>query len=407
MSQSAVIIGGGPAGLMAAEVLLARGVPVDLYDAMPSLGRKFLMAGKSGLNLTHSEPMEALVSRFGDRQADLEPVLRQFDNAALRAWALELGVETIVGSSGRVFPAGFKAAPLLRAWISRLRKAGLRTHIRHRWLGWTGEGALHFDTPAGEVRVTAAATVLALGGASWPKLGSDGAWGPLLAGRGARVSPLRPANCGFDVSWSDHFRDRFAGSPVKSVTLSAGGETRHGEFVVTRTGIEGSGVYAVSSLLRDEIEATGSATLTLDLKPGRTEERLVRDLGRDRGRNSFANHLRKTTGLTGVKAGLLREFTSAGILDDIPALAAAIKRLVIPVDRTRPIAEAISTAGGLCFTAIDGTSHIRALPGVFATGEMLDWEAPTGGYLLTACMAHGRATGEEVAAYLEAGKSSA
>lgn len=403
MSAHAVIIGGGPAGLMAAEVLLARGAAVDLYDAMPSLGRKFLMAGKSGLNLTHSEPMEILLSRFGDRQAYLEPVLRRFDNTALRAWALDLGVETIVGSSGRVFPTGFKAAPLLRTWISRLRKAGLRTHTRHRWLGWTNEGALRFDTPAGEASVTADATVLALGGASWPKLGSDGAWTVWLADRGVQISPLRPANCGFDVGWSEHFRDRFAGQPVKAVTLTAGGETRPGEFVVTQTGIEGSGVYGVSCSLRDEIEATGKASLTLDLTPGRTEERLVRDLGRDRGRNSFANHLRKTTGLTGVKAGLLREFTPADIFNDIPALAAAIKQLVIPVDRTRPIDEAISSAGGLCFEALEDNSHIRAIPGVFATGEMLDWEAPTGGYLLTACMAHGRAAGEEAAAYLEAG----
>lgn len=406
MSAHAVIIGGGPAGLMAAEVLLGRGVAVDLYDAMPSLGRKFLMAGKSGLNLTHSESMETLLSRFGDRQAYLEPVLRRFDNIALRAWALALGVETIVGSSGRVFPTGFKAAPLLRTWISRLRKAGLRTHTRHRWLGWTNEGALRFDTPAGEASVTADATVLALGGASWPKLGSDGAWTVWLADRGVQITPLRPANCGFDVGWSEHFRDRFAGQPVKSVTLTAGGETRPGEFVVTQTGIEGSGVYGVSCSLRDEIEATGKAALTLDLTPGRTEERLVRDLGRDRGRNSFANHLRKTTGLTGVKAGLLREFTPADIFNDIPALAAAIKQLAIPVDRTRPIDEAISSAGGLCFEALEGNCHIRAIPGVFATGEMLDWEAPTGGYLLTACMAHGRAAGEEAAAYLEAGSRS-
>lgn len=399
-SPPVVVIGGGPAGLMAAEVLLERGVRVELYDAMPSLGRKFLMAGKSGLNLTHSEPMDDLVARFGAARSRLEPSLRAFGNEAIRDWARGLGIETFTGSSGRVFPAEMKAAPLLRAWLRRLRGLGLVTHTRHRWTGWTADGALRFVGPAGEVPVSAAATILALGGASWPALGSDGAWTGWLTEKGVEIAPLRPANCGFDVAWTDHFRERFAGEPVKPVTLTVGALTVPGEFVVTATGVEGSGIYAVSAGLRDWLENKGKTVLTLDLVPGRNLKKLTAALSRPRGRNSLANHLRKMAGLTGVKAGLLREFSDPDDLADSARLAARIKALPVTVLRTRPIAEAISSAGGIAFSSIEGQSRIRALDGVFATGEMLDWEAPTGGYLLTACLAHGRAAGNEVMAHL-------
>lgn len=401
MSRSAVVIGGGPAGLMAAEILLNNGIGVDLYDAMPSLGRKFLMAGKSGLNLTHSESMPQFVGRLGDKAAVLAPVLAAFDNQALRDWAQGLGVETFVGSSGRVFPKEMKAAPLLRAWLSRLRAAGLKTHTRHRWVGWSASGELCFQTPAGQIVKSAEAVVLALGGASWPQLGSDGSWRSWLMDKGVDVTPFRPSNSGFDVRWSDHFKSRFAGEAVKPVIVSAGDITRPGEFVVTETGVEGSGIYAVSAPLRDEIAATGGAVLTLDLTPDRSVQRLAADLGRSTGSGSFANHLRKATGLTGVKANLLRECVPADMFKHPAMLASWIKALPVPIQCPRPLAEAISTAGGLSFDALTGQSQITALPGVFATGEMLDWEAPTGGYLLTTCMAHGRATGAEVVQYLK------
>jgi uncharacterized flavoprotein (TIGR03862 family) len=401
MSKSAVVIGGGPAGLMAAEILLNNGIGVDLYDAMPSLGRKFLMAGKSGLNLTHSESMPQFLGRLGDKAAVLTPALTAFDNQALRDWALGLGVETFVGSSGRVFPKEMKAAPLLRAWLSRLRAAGLKTHTRHRWLGWTATGALRFQSPDGYITKESQAVILALGGASWPQLGSDGSWRPWLVEMGIEVAPFRPSNSGFDVRWSEHFRNRFAGEPVKPVILSAGEITRSGEFVVTETGVEGSGIYAVSAPLRDEIAATGGAVLTLDLTPDRSVQRLAADLGRSTGSGSFANHLRKATGLTGVKAGLLRECVPADMFKHPAMLASWIKALPLPIQSPRPLVEAISTAGGLSFDALTGQSQITALPGVFVTGEMLDWEAPTGGYLLTTCMAHGRAAGEEVVKYLK------
>jgi hypothetical protein len=387
---------------MAAEVLLNSGVAVDLYDAMPSLGRKFLMAGKSGLNLTHSESMPQFTERYGDRATALAPSLAAFDNAAIRAWAQELGVSTFVGSSGRVFPSEFKAAPLLRAWLTRLRAAGLKTHTRHRWLGWTATGALRFEAANGYVvREAPQAVVLALGGASWPQLGSDGSWAPWLMEMGVDVAPFQPSNCGFNVRWSDHFRSRFAGEPVKPVTLSVGDKRRSGEFVVTETGVEGSGIYAVSAALRDEILLTGRAVLTLDLTPDRTVERLAHDLSRNTGSGSFANHLRKATGLTGVKAGLLRECMPADLFKHSGMLASWIKALPLPIHSARPLEEAISTAGGLSFDMLVGDSQIRSMPGVFVTGEMLDWDAPTGGYLLTACMAHGRATGAQVAKYLE------
>jgi uncharacterized flavoprotein (TIGR03862 family) len=396
------IIGGGPSGLMAAETLAATGAEIHVFDAMPSLGRKFLMAGKSGLNLTHAEPAERFLTRFGPGRDGLLDALKAFGPDDLRAWARDLGIDSFVGSSGRVFPTEMKAAPLLRAWLRRLRAAGVRIHVRHRWQGWAADGALRFDTPAGPATLRPDAAVLALGGASWPRLGSDGAWVSILQQRGISIAPLHPANCGFDVDWSEHFRERFAGQPVKSVVLSAGDRRHRGEFVVSRTGIEGSAVYAHAATLRDEIEAKGSADVILDLAPDRDARRLARDLAAARGSRSLATHLRKSVGIEGVKAGLLRECLPPEVLGDPARLAAAIKALPLRLAACRPIAEAISSAGGVPFDAIDRHWMLHALPGVFCTGEMLDWEAPTGGYLLSACFALGRAAGLGVAAWAAA-----
>jgi uncharacterized flavoprotein (TIGR03862 family) len=392
-SGFAAVVGGGPAGLMAAEILAASGAPVHVFDAMPSVGRKFLMAGKGGLNLTHSEDLALFLTRFGPARDRLAPLLEAFGPAEIRAWAQDLGIATFIGSSGRVFPKDFKAAPLLRAWLRRLRGAGVVFHVRHRFLGWAEGGELEFATPAGPVQVAAAVTVLALGGASWPQLGGDGAWVPVLQREGVGIAPLRPANCGFDIAWSPHFRERFAGAPVKSVVLAAGGENLRGEFVVTATGVEGSAVYALAALLRDEIAAAGSAVLTLDLVPDRDAAWLADALQRPRGSRSFADHLRRSCGITGVKAGLLRECLDAAILADPARLAASLKALPLRLDAARPLAEAISTAGGVELAALDEDLMLRARPGVFCAGEMLDWEARTGGYLLTACLATGRAAG--------------
>lgn len=401
---SAVVVGGGPAGLMAAEVLARAGARVDLYDAMPSVGRKFLLAGKGGLNITHSEPLEAFVSRYGEGAAHLAPMLRDFGPGALVDWVHALGISTFVGSSHRVFPQEMKAAPLLRAWLHRLRMSGARLHMRHRWLGWS-DGELRFDSPAGKVKVRPDAVVLALGGASWPRLGSDGTWVALLEARGVRTTALRPANCGFDVGWSAHFCARFAGHPVKSVELSlrdsAGREQRRqGEFVITSTGIEGSLVYAFSAMLRDRIEAGEVAQIHLDLAPGRSEQRLSEALSRPREGRSLSNRLRVRAGLDGVKAALLRELLDGHTLDDPARLAASIKNLPLRLTAARPVAEAISSAGGLPFSELDGQLMLRRLPGVFCAGEMLDWEAPTGGYLLTATFASGYAAGRGAAAWL-------
>jgi uncharacterized flavoprotein (TIGR03862 family) len=394
------IIGGGPAGLMAAEALAAAGARIHLFDAMPSLGRKFLMAGKSGLNLTHAEPEAPFMRRFGPYRERLAPVLTAFGPAAVRDWAQGLGIATFVGSSGRVFPVDFKAAPLLRSWLRRLRSAGVTIHVHHRWQGWTAEGHLDFATPAGPVAVAADAVVLALGGASWPQLGSDAAWVPLLRRRGVPVAPLRPANCGFDVSWSAHFRERFAGQPVKTVAVMAQGYRQRGEFVITETGVEGTAIYAHSAALRAAIEAAGEAVLTLDLAPDRDADQLVGALERPRGSRSLATHLRRTLGIEGVKAGLLRECLPADVLADPARLAAAVKALPLRLHAARPIAEAISSAGGVALDAVDDRFMLSALPGVFCAGEMLDWEVPTGGYLLTACLAMGRAAGLGAAAWL-------
>jgi uncharacterized flavoprotein (TIGR03862 family) len=396
------VIGGGPAGLMAAEVLAAAGCTVDVFDAMPSVGRKLLLAGKGGLNLTHGEAPERFGSRYGARAQVLAPMLADFGPGALRAWAAELGVPTFVGSSGRVFPSDLKAAPLLRAWLHRLRGQGVRLHMRQRWLGWTAEGALRFATPSGEQQRRAAATVLALGGASWPRLGSDGAWWPWLAERGVALAPLRPANCGFDVAWSEHLRSRHAGAPLKSVSLSFGGERRIGECVVTAGGLEGSLIYAFSAALRDAIAAEGVATPVLDLLPLRSEAELAREIARPRGPRSLATHLKSRLGLAGVKAALLWEGVTRERQADPAQLAAAIKALPLRLLAARPMAEAISSAGGVCFEGLDRQLMLQAVPGVFCAGEMLDWEAPTGGYLLTACFATGRAAGRGALRWLGA-----
>lgn len=409
-SWRVAVIGGGPAGLMAAEGLAARGIQVDVYDAMPSVGRKFLMAGRGGLNLTHSEAAAPFLARYGARAAQIEPWLRALDGDGLRAWARQLGIETFVGSSGRVFPAEMKAAPLLRAWLARLRACGVRFHMRHRWLGWPpaerpDAASLRFDTPDGVRTQAADAVVLALGGGSWAKLGSDGAWLPGLAAHGVAMAPLRAANCGFEVAWSPHFRQRHAGQPVKSVTLRCVGDAgpgpaRQGEFVVTESGIEGSLVYALSALLRDRIEAAGQAVALLDLAPGWTDKKVLAAITHPRGARSMSSHLQSRLGLTGVKAGLLRECAGADDYRDPARLGRLIKALPLVLQRTRPIDEAISTAGGVRFDALAPGLMLRQVPGVFCAGEMLDWEAPTGGYLLTACMASGVIAAEGVARFL-------
>jgi uncharacterized flavoprotein (TIGR03862 family) len=398
--RTAAVIGGGPAGLMAAEVLSAGGVAVDVYDAMPSVGRKFLQAGVGGLNLTHSEPDAAFLARYGTAEAWVRPWLEAFGAVALRSWAEGLGMETFIGTSGRVFPRQMKAAPLLRAWLKRLKGSQVRFHMRHRWRGWN-DARLLFDTPAGARSVEADATVLALGGGSWPRLGSDGAWQPVLAGRGVDVAPLKPANCGFDVAWSEHLRDRFAGQPVKPVTAWLGDEApRQGEFIVTTDGLEGGLIYALSAPLRDSIDAKGSATLHLDLAPNRDLPKLLQDLRKPRGGQSLANHLRKQAGIEGVKAGLLREVLGKDLPEDAAALAQAIKDLPVKLTAARPLAEAISSAGGVPASELDQHLMLRKLPGVFCAGEMLDWEAPTGGYLLTACFASGRVASAGALAWL-------
>jgi len=420
--KTVAVIGAGPAGLMAAEVLSGAGVQVHLFDAMPSIGRKFLLAGKGGLNLTHSEPADLFASRYGQRRQQIEALFKVFDASQVRAWAASLGIETFVGSSGRVFPVDMKAAPLLRAWLARLRhpKNGppVTFFMRHRWTGWHRPDAeaspldaaatvLDFDTPQGPIQVQADAVVLALGGGSWARLGSNGAWVPWLQARGVAVAPLLPANCGFDVQngWSEHFSSRFAGLPFKSVAIrftgSRGGEFfRKGEFVATATGIEGSLIYAASALLRDEILATGAAKLHLDLLPDLPFERVLAEVKHPRGTRSLSSHLKSRLHIDGIKAAILHELLSKEQMTDTLQLAQAIKALPLTVTAARPIDEAISSAGGVLFEAMTGQLMLETLPGVFCAGEMLDWEAPTGGYLLTACLASGACAGQGVLAYL-------
>lgn len=423
--KQVVVVGAGPAGLMAAEVLSGAGVAVQLLDAMPSVGRKFLLAGKGGLNLTHAEPAELFVSRYGPRQPNMEALFKSFDSASVRDWAASLGIDTFVGSSGRVFPADMKAAPLLRAWLARLRhpKSGppVEFLMRHRWTGWhqavsqatdsgthAGNTWLDFETPHGPRQVRADAVVLALGGASWARLGSNGAWVPWLRAKGVDVAPLLPANCGFDVQngWSAHFASRFAGHPFKSVAIEythAQGRhfARRGEFVATASGVEGSLIYAASSWLRDDILAHGTATFHLDLLPGLPLERVLAEVQHPRGSRSLSNHLKSRLHIEGIKAAILHELLSKEQISDPLQLARAIKALPITLTAVRPIDEAISSAGGVRFEAMTQQLMLASLPGVFCAGEMLDWEAPTGGYLMTACLSSGVTAGQGVLAYLK------
>jgi uncharacterized flavoprotein (TIGR03862 family) len=393
-----IVVGGGPAGLMAADVLSTGGAAVEVFDAMPSVGRKLLLAGRGGLNLTHSEPLGDFLGRYEGREA-LEPALRAFGPEAVRAWAAGLGVDTFVGSSGRIFPTTMKAAPLLRAWLHRLRERGERFAMRHRCIGLESRGehtVLRFETPDGTEDVEAATAVLALGGASWPRLGSDAAWTGWLAAAGTEIVPLGASNCGFDREggWSEHFRVRHAGQPLKNVRLGAQGArgesfSRLGECVVTESGIEGSLVYAASALLSRSIAESGRALVHFDLLPARTPEFIAAELARPRGARSWATHLKSRLGLAGVKVGLLRECLPPDAWHDPQRLTATIKALPLALSAARPVAEAISSAGGVAFGALDEHLMFRSLPGVFCAGEMLDWDAPTGGYLLTACLATG------------------
>ncbi|KAF0866998.1 TIGR03862 family flavoprotein [Pseudomonas sp. LD120] len=389
------IIGGGPAGLMAAEVLSQAGVRVDLYDAMPSVGRKFLLAGVGGMNITHSEAYPAFLSRYAERAPYIAPLLREFGAEALCQWIHGLGIDTFVGSSGRVFPSDMKAAPLLRAWLKRLRDAGVVIHTRHRWLGWNVDASLRIQHPAGELAVKADATLLALGGGSWSRLGSDGAWLPLLQQRGVQVALLQPSNCGFEVNaWSELLRSKFAGAPLKNVAIGLNDDRpRLGECVITASGIEGSLIYALSAPIREAINQYGQATVHIDLLPSKALDNIQAALTKPRGSRSMAKHLQSQLGIEGVKAGLLRELTGADTFNDPARLAAAIKALPLTLVRPRPLDEAISSAGGVAFQALDERLMLEQLPGVFCAGEMLDWEAPTGGYLLTACFASGRRAG--------------
>ncbi len=405
LSPQVAIVGGGPAGLMAAETLAQAGHDVAVYDAMPSMGRKLLRAGIGGLNITHSEAFERFCTRYGERSLQLRALLDAFPPDALRAWVHDLGIDTFVGSSGRVFPAEMKAAPLLRAWMHRLRRQGVRMHTRHRWLGWHEDGSMRFEQAGQEIHLKPQATVLALGGGSWPQLGSDGAWVPWLQARGIAVAPLESANCGFNIDWTPHLRDKFAGSPLKSIAMSVTDvhghtETRRGEMVISSYGVEGSLVYAFSQSLRELIHAHGQARFTLDLLPGRDAAGVLAEVRHPRGSRSWSSHLQSRLGLTGAKTALLYEVLDKSQWSDPAQVAAALKALPLTATSPRPLAEAISTAGGVAFTALSEPLMLQDMPGVFVAGEMLDWEAPTGGYLLNACLATGRWAGQGAADWL-------
>ncbi|MCA1512899.1 TIGR03862 family flavoprotein [Bradyrhizobium sp. NBAIM01] len=399
------VIGAGPAGLMAAEVLAQGGAPVTVYDAMPSAGRKFLMAGRGGLNLTHSEPLSQFMARYREAAPKLQAAVEAFSPDALRDWSAALGEPTFVGSSGRVFPNAFKASPLLRAWLRRLDAAGVRFAFRHRWIGWDGEGQLIFQTPKGVSAIEVNATLLALGGASWPRLGSDGHWVDILAAKGIAVSKLRPANSGFTVAWSKLFRDRFEGQPLKGVALTIGAHTVRGEAMITRSGIEGGAIYSLSAELREAVLNLGQATLMIVLRPDLDATALITRLSGTRGKQSLANFLRKAAQLSPVGIGLMQEAAIASsrpLASYSPAeLAGLINAIPVQLTGVAPIDRAISTAGGIMFDELDEQFMLRKLQGVFAAGEMLDWEAPTGGYLLQASFATGAAAGRGVLEWLK------
>jgi uncharacterized flavoprotein (TIGR03862 family) len=401
---SVVIIGAGPAGLMAAETLAQRGIGVAVFDAMPSVGRKFLMAGRGGLNLTHSEPLDAFLTRYREATPKLASAIESFPPERLRAWCEALGQPTFVGSSGRIFPKALKASPLLRAWLRRLDAMGVSFSMRHRWIGWDDSGRVSFQTPDGQRVIAADATVLALGGASWPRLGSDGSWTETLRARGASILPLKPSNCGFTVNWSDIFRERFEGEPLKGITLAFGGRNVRGEAVITRAGIEGGAVYALSAELREAILTSGQATLQVALRPDIATGDLVKRLSASRGKQSFSNWLRKAAQMSPVAIGLLQEVAHASPVSlaslSAERLVELINALPLQLSGIAPIARAISSAGGISFDELDTGFMLRRLPGVFAAGEMLDWEAPTGGYLLQACFATGFAAGRGALGWL-------
>ena len=408
--HNAAVIGAGPAGLMAAEVLAQGGAKVTVYDAMPSVGRKFLMAGRGGLNLTHGEPLDTFLSRYREAETHLAAAIRTFPPDQLRAWCEALGQPTFVGTSGRIFPKALKASPLLRAWLRRLDAMGVSFLLRHRWTGWDGDGRLVFQAPQGRQIVDAHTTVLALGGASWPRLGSDGGWADVLQARGIEVLPLRPANCGFVVNWSTIFRDRFEGMPLKGLALSFGGRSVRGEAVITRDGIEGGAVYALSAELREAILKSDHTTLHVALRPDMASGDLIQRLSMPRGKQSFSNWLRKAAALPPVAIGLLQEAAIASSISlaslPAPRLAALINAAPVQLTGMAPIARAISSAGGIAFDEVDADFMLRRLPGTFIAGEMLDWEAPTGGYLLQACFATGFAAGKGGLKWLDRQKSS-
>jgi len=403
-SIDVAVIGAGPAGLMAAETAAQSGARVVVFDGMSSAARKFLLAGRGGLNLTHSEPLPEFLTRYGTAQPRLTPAIEAFPPDALRAWAEELGQPTFVGSSGRVFPVAMKASPLLRAWLRRLGAQGVQFRLRHRWTGWDDGGRLLFDTFDGVHAIAARTTVLALGGASWPKLGSDGGWVDVLAAKGVAIAPLKPANCGFMAPWSDVFIAKYHGAPLKNVALAFGGRSVRGEAIVTRGGLEGGAVYALSASLRDAILTDGGATLTIALRPDLSADELTARLGKPKGKQSLSTYLRKAAGLAPAGIGLVQEAAHGqglALASLSPAeLAALINAVPVRLTGIAPIARAISTAGGIAFDEIDDDYMLRRLPGVFAAGEMLDWEAPTGGYLLTGCFATGAAAGRGAAKYL-------